>query len=65
MDVNLAVDANFTHCRTKAASKYDFGNITPSSFLAPEFLERGKKEYEAAGGEKIRIGRDETVSSIF
>lgn len=41
-EVHVAVDANFTQLRHHKAGKYDFQNITPSSFLPDQYVEYAK-----------------------
>lgn len=61
-DVYMAVDANFTHSRLKSSAKYDFANIIPPSFLSKSHVSHAAKQYEESGAEKIRVGKDSSVS---
>lgn len=60
-EVHVAVDANFTQSRHHKAGKYDFQNITPSSFLPDQYVEYAKAEYYRSGNDSVWVGKDETV----
>lgn len=60
-EVHVAVDANFTQLRHHKAGKYDFQNITPSSFLPDQYVEYAKAEYYRSGNDSVWVGKDETV----